>query len=847
MRKRALLIGCQTGVLRGVHADVELMADLLESIGFDATKIVGSAATRDGIRDAYRGLIQDTAADDAAVVYYSGHGARFRNPAAEQNPADPEWVQYLCPTDIDDVGGGFRGLLAEEVSQLQWDLTNKTDNVTTILDCCHSARMSRDATALPKARERAGAFSWAAVRTAWQAVRDSASDDGPHVDSNLSAVRVVACAPDESAYELETTCFGGPGGALTSTLVRLLRQPGSPGLTWHQLIGLLRPAVLDTVPGQRPEVEGRGLDRFLFDTRERSVPGALPLFVEHGTAFLEGAPLFGIGVGDTYTILAPGEDPATPLAIAVVDSIAGGRARLSLRAVSPAALPAGAEAHPLEVALGRRPVTVLPPDGPKAARVADVLLRSPHLRLAAPGEPVIAAVALDRGGMRLLDAQGEPLSATSRPVSDSMIDIVSADLQTLARAAHLRDLSSGTGDAALSGEVTFEYTMLIDGAELPLARSGTHLFSGDEVVLRIRNPGQAKRYVSVFDIGLRGAITLLTTAEPAGVSIEPGGRHELYRLPGTNALAGIELYWPDDLPAGPPRAETLVSIVTDQPQDLTRLCQGGTRARGTERSGSSLQRLLEDVAVGVRDGRPPEQRVTAVRYRIERFDFYLHAEGRPGLEPAFEIDQRPDPSFRLVVPRAVGPVPARVAVRLKEIVVHSNHALRTALIRIDSLVVTRASDNGEPYRPSTHRFDGVRDGDRLPMDNLLLYEGPVSGFLDLAIWVSRDDTKGLDLADLLEKEATGADVKGAVELLSGLALAVPQAALVAGTVGAVAVLIRASAALLTKATGKSIGVYRTSLLPHERLGAGDPAARHPAEGLLRAQDMSFCYEVVDVS
>ena len=289
-----------------------------------------------------------------------------------------------------------------------------------------------------------------------------------------------------------------------------------------------------------------------------------------------------------------------------------------------------------------------------------------------------------------------------------------------------------------------------------------------------------------------------------------------------------------------------MSIVTDQPQDLTRLGQGGARTRGAARAGSSLQRLVEDLAVGVRDARPPGQPVNVVRYRIERFDFYLHAESRPGEEPPFEIDERPDPSFRLVVPRAAGPVPQRLAVRLQEIVVHSNHALRTATVRIDSLVITRTTHGDEPYRPSTYRFDGVRDGDRLPMDNLLLYEGPVSGFLDLAIWLSRDGTKGLDLAELFEREATGEDVKGAIALLADLAVATPQAALVAGAVGAVAVLVRAGAVLLGKATGKSIGVYRTSLLPHERFGAGDPAARYPAKGLLRAQDMSFCYEVVDV-
>src|SRR6266478_2808332 len=269
MRKRALVIGCQTGALRGVHADVELTAGLLGSFGFEATTLVEAQATCDGIRDAYRGLIEDTAAGDAVVVYYSGHGARFRNPRAAQDPSEPGWLQYLCPTDIDDAGrGAFRGLLAEELSQLQWALTEKTDNVTTILDCCHSARMSRDPAVLPKARERAGAFGWSSVRAAWQTLRMNPMAGSANVDSNPSAIRVVACAPDESAFELQTPSSGGPHGALTSELARLLRQPGIAALTWHELAGLLRLGVMDLVASQRPEVEGP-VDRYLFGTRER--------------------------------------------------------------------------------------------------------------------------------------------------------------------------------------------------------------------------------------------------------------------------------------------------------------------------------------------------------------------------------------------------------------------------------------------------------------------------------------------------------------------------------------------------------------------------------------------------
>ena len=85
MRRRALLIGSQTGGLRGVHADVEVMADTLNGLGFSATELTETPASYGGIVDAYRGLIEDTAAEDAVVVYYSGHGGRCRNAFSERS------------------------------------------------------------------------------------------------------------------------------------------------------------------------------------------------------------------------------------------------------------------------------------------------------------------------------------------------------------------------------------------------------------------------------------------------------------------------------------------------------------------------------------------------------------------------------------------------------------------------------------------------------------------------------------------------------------------------------------------------------------------------------------------
>ena len=63
-----------------------------------------------------------------------------------------------------------------------------------------------------------------------------------------------------------------------------------------------------------------------------------------------------------------------------------------------------------------------------------------------------------------------------------------------------------------------------------------------------------------------------------------------------------------------------------------------------------------------------------------------------------------------------------------------------------------------------------------------------------------------------------------------------------GALGASATLVNIGTKLLLQAVGKSIGLYRTSHLAFERFGEG----RHPANGLMAAQDFSFGYEIVAI-
>ena len=853
MSRRALLIGSQTGSLVGVHGDVEVMAEALNGHNFDVEVITEQKATRARILGAYQDLVEATTSGDAVVVFYSGHGGRSANVMRVREPSQPAWLQYIVPTDIDDRSGGeFRGILAEELSALQRQLTDKTENVISIFDCCHSARMFRDPSIVPKANDHLG-FPWEAVAARWDEVRARGGIDLG--DVNPFAVQVVACGPAQSAYELAESSIGGSHGALTAALVSVLRRGDADQLSWREVIEIVRPQILDVVPSQRPDILGPQSARLLFSLAEKDASGVLSVIESDGGVWVERAALFGVAIGDSYALVASGGDPAHPIAKGVIDAVVGDRGRLSFD--QPLALPVGEGvlAYPVEVSFGRRPVAVSPAGHPDRQRVVEAFRNSPTVRVVAEAPPsgVLATLALDEGGVVILDALGEPLSSEPRPITDATMAVLASSLLKLARATHIRELESGAGPTGLPDDVKISFSRLDPMTKQEtLLQVGDHLFVGDVLVARIENHSSEVRCVSLLDIGLTGAVKILTPSEISGVTLASGEKYTV----GENAahlLEGIRFFWPVGLPALGPRPETILTIVGDDPiSGLTALEQTGVKTRSATSPTSSIERLIADLSVGTRDVTPQAAAPGGTRYRVERFDFLLHPTERASdsgsAEAEFEIDARPDPTFQLIVPRSPIPPPHEVSVRLADLTVHSNRSILATKVRVDFLVVTAPTDAAMvPYQARSVFVDRVKSGDRLPYDNLLIYDGPVDRFLDIAVWVSKADDRDVGLAELLQTELNSTQVAGAIATLAALAVAAPTAAVVAGSVGAVATLIRTGARLLSAFAGTSIGVYRTSLLPYERFGAGDPAQRHPAAGAINAQDMSLAYEVVDAA
>lgn len=188
-----------------------------------------------------------------------------------------------------------------------------------------------------------------------------------------------------------------------------------------------------------------------------------------------------------------------------------------------------------------------------------------------------------------------------------------------------------------------------------------------------------------------------------------------------------------------------------------------------------------------------------------------------------------------------------LAVRLQDIMIWDTKKwFGDAEMRLDALVVhghATAGDAASFYMPQTFRFPGIKSQERLPTgeNGLLIFYGEALHFLDIFIAVSRDRQDSEDLATLLSQNLQSPEIQGAISTLLGLAVAAPQVSTVATAISGASILGNLAYRVLSKVTGNTIGLYRTSWLQY-RDGFG--IGRHPQTGSHKVKDLSFWYEII---
>ncbi|KAK5995958.1 Metacaspase-1 [Cladobotryum mycophilum] len=599
-KARALLIGSPVKPLIAPPNDVHAMEQVLSLYNFSVTKCLrlgdGSyPATREGIRHAWHQLIWQTRPSDAVLIYYSGHGGLTEVDAREHGHLNRR-LQYLIPLDFAETKeADWRGLSDIEIADLLQMTTKKTKNVTTILDCCHSAHMARG----PTVAKTIDPTDYSQVNSHIKRMIHRAPFPSPfHHERNPDVLSIVAAPTSESAYE-KIFPNGERMGVLTEALTNTLRISVGSDLSWRDLMHRIRDRMSRTCPEQYPDIEGPQ-DRLPFkEDLAVTVPGLSIVDTPTGPV-LKGGLLHGVAQGDVYSIMPFGGQKLNEkdmIAEAEVVQVGTTESKLLVSwKTRRMQLSHGTRGFIWKKALGQFPIAYSGSDQ-FVAELEKYLLQSPFLRPAGKDEAIEGLVRVEERdtGIKIWHHR-HYLVRDWEMAADQNLKLAVAKtgtvLKSLAQAQHLLSLQDDPFPGPLRNNVRCEMGYVEPSQRHPYPESDATLVKGTNMYVSVTNTGPRTLYIFVFDV-CGDSVTLLSNASPSGVELEQGKEYCFGKVDLTDELPGSPIGWPPEIPKAESLPETIVIMVTTGKIDLRNLETGPVYAGEDRQRGQKIPTLKQ--------------------------------------------------------------------------------------------------------------------------------------------------------------------------------------------------------------------------------------------------------------
>jgi hypothetical protein len=632
--KRALLIASPYGELLGPDDDVDKMSTVLQDRGFQLARCCGSEATRDGIRAAWQQLVLESSTDDVVVVYYSGHGAEvISDKKTEQREPTQSWRhQFIVPMDYDEKAGDFRGISDIELSHMLRNLTDKTQNVTIILDCCHSGRMARDPYRGKKAvRKSLPTSRHHDITQHIEQLRQEGRLRGDtFIEGNPYAVRVAAASPSESAYEYENE-FGERVGALTEALVRAISEADGQDVSWRTTMLRVQELVNVNFPQQHPRAEGP-YSRFLFSLDGRDSRALVIRKEDERNGRIQAGRIAGVREKNIYAVMPSGSEHINEqqqIADATVIQVNGftALAELTWRNGASHIPDEGALAFLKTEALYKWPAAT--PDSLMALQTR--LERSKFLRCCDIGEqtPLIQfrqetnkIILRNNCGVQFASHRFYGKTPSAKAIDDAV-----RDAEAVARAQHFLTLTCDVPGEKLRHDLEIEVGLVENRSRGMIidTTSEESITENAQIFIYLRNHDESARiFVSVFDVEVNGEIGLVSAGSVDGIDLPPGRDYTIGDANGV--LNGQPVTWPQGVSREKAVVETLVFVISSAPVDL-RYLQSSKFPLQADRRGASEYSTLENRLYSLSQGTGrhigAETRGTQILYDIVQLPILL--------------------------------------------------------------------------------------------------------------------------------------------------------------------------------------------------------------------------------
>ncbi|MBX3148914.1 caspase family protein [Candidatus Obscuribacterales bacterium] len=265
--KFALLIGINsypTKPLKGCVNDANSLKTILTrkfnfSDDYHIKTLLNEQATKSAIENAFETHLVSNAKrlksegkQGIFVLQFSGHGSRV----PDVNGDEPDgWDETLCPVDT-DLDSSSHDLIDDEIESMLTVLTKYTDNVTLIIDSCHSGTATRDLDFTPRRLERP------TLKAKNGAEQSDISPAKLPLSPSPKYVVLSGCMPGELSLETADDT-GAHHGLMTSALIAALEN-ASETSTYRDIWEKVDAGIKSKgISSQNPQVEG-DLNRELF-------------------------------------------------------------------------------------------------------------------------------------------------------------------------------------------------------------------------------------------------------------------------------------------------------------------------------------------------------------------------------------------------------------------------------------------------------------------------------------------------------------------------------------------------------------------------------------------------------